>query len=97
LAAIRSPQTAIVAFLAIVFFRAVPLLKLIAGIVAIMSRDKRSRAERALDVLRALRPDQPPVAGIMVSSPDRVLPDGKSGSLLPFFRRNGQLPPGGSP
>jgi hypothetical protein len=36
------------------------LLRLVAGITAIVAKDgKRSRAERALDVLRALRRDDP--------------------------------------
>ncbi len=34
------------------------VLRLIAGVAAIAARDKRSRAERALDVLRALRRDR---------------------------------------
>ena len=40
------------------------LLRLAAGITAIVAKDgKRSRAERALDVLRALRRDDPPPPG----------------------------------
>ena len=31
------------------------VLRLVAGLTAILARDKRSRAKRALDVLRALR------------------------------------------
>ena len=34
------------------------VLRLIAGITAIMARDERSRAVRALDVLRLLRRDR---------------------------------------
>jgi hypothetical protein len=36
------------------------LLRLAAGLVAIVTKDKRSRADRALDVLRALRRDGRP-------------------------------------
>jgi hypothetical protein len=34
------------------------LLRLAAGLTAILTRDKRSRADRALDVLRTLRHDR---------------------------------------
>ena len=36
------------------------VLRLVAGFTAIIARDKRPRAERALDVLRALRQDRQP-------------------------------------
>lgn len=40
------------------------VLRLAAGITAILARDSRSRAERALDVLRVLRRDrEPPDSG----------------------------------
>jgi len=39
------------------------LLRLIAGITAITARDKRTRAQRALDVLRRNHQPPPPGAG----------------------------------
>jgi hypothetical protein len=44
------------------------MLRLVAGITAIIVRDKRPRADRALDVLRLLRRDREPLHG---SEPDR--------------------------
>jgi len=47
------------------------LLRLFAGIAAIVCKDKRPRAKRAMDVLRELRRDrQPPPPGAGPGAPD---------------------------
>jgi hypothetical protein len=52
----------LIATIAVIFrYGSDAVLRLLAGITAILARDKRSRARRALDVLRALRsPDALP-------------------------------------
>lgn len=56
------------------------VLRFVAGLVAIIARDKRSRVERALDVLKALRRDRELPPGPEAAEPAK---GGKAAHRLP--------------